>query len=149
MALYDCYILERDTKHHLINQSITLNGKRIVKHFVPLYLHFLKQSYKNYLLKSCYMYLSVLFYFFNFRCTPHLSRYTWGRKGRKRPCPSCRNRSSGNPVLSRWDVTRRVDIIRASSNTYEWMSYRWVKGGKWGVKHPDLHFEWEVFLTSP
>lgn len=35
------------------------------------------------------------------KCTPHLARYTWGRKGRKRPCPSCRNRSSGNPVLSR------------------------------------------------
>ncbi|KAK3096849.1 hypothetical protein FSP39_003943 [Pinctada imbricata] len=35
------------------------------------------------------------------RCVPHLARYTWGRKGRRRPCPSCRARSSGNPLSDR------------------------------------------------
>ncbi|XP_069138338.1 43 kDa receptor-associated protein of the synapse-like [Argopecten irradians] len=33
------------------------------------------------------------------RCGPHLARYTWGRKGTRRPCPSCRVKSSGNPIL--------------------------------------------------
>ncbi|KAJ8314942.1 hypothetical protein KUTeg_007092 [Tegillarca granosa] len=33
------------------------------------------------------------------RCVPHLARYTWGRKGRKRPCPTCRRNSSCNPMF--------------------------------------------------
>ncbi|XP_063402032.1 43 kDa receptor-associated protein of the synapse-like [Mytilus trossulus] len=33
------------------------------------------------------------------RCACHLARYTWGRKEKMRPCPTCRKLSSSNPML--------------------------------------------------